>query len=89
MIVILCDSYQDAQDSYWLFLEYIEQTMPIWAVVRAIDAALIIDTDDDIRYMFASFRYRGILFHDQNVEFVEKEIFFEDLYCDERHFDFI
>lgn len=88
MIVILCDSFQDAEDSYWLFLEYIEQTIPSWWVIRAIDEALIIDTDDDIRYMFVSWRYRGSLFKNQNVEFIEKEVFFEDLYSDEKYFEF-
>lgn len=88
MIVILCDSFQDAQDSYWLFLEYIEETMPSYSIIRAIDAALLIDTDDDIRYMFVSWRYQGSLFEDQNVEFIEKEVFFEDLYSDEKYFEF-
>ena len=79
MIVILCDSYQDAQDSYWLFLEFMSETIPPWSAIRAIDAALIIDTDDAIRYMFVNFRYQDLIFRDKNVEFVDRDSFFEDL----------
>lgn len=83
MIVILCDSFQDAEDSYYLFLDYVRLTCPPWSVVRAFDKALIIDTDDDIRYVFIDYRYCNYLFKDKIFDLVEKEVFFEDLYTDE------
>lgn len=85
MIVILCDSFSDAIDSYYLFLGYLEENEMRWCPCRCFDDALMIDTDEDLRYLFIDYKYKNLIFKKNNkeIEFIEKEVFFEDLFSSE------
>lgn len=78
-IVVLCNSYPEAEDAFLQFRSFLKSNCE-WCVVRSIDSALIIETDDDLRYMFMQYQYADPLFADRIVDRIDIDRFFEDLY---------
>ena len=55
MIVILCDTFDDAIDSFDIFVSYLEEHDP-WCIRKVYEPSYCVETDDDLRYIFVDFR---------------------------------
>lgn len=77
IVVILCDSWQDAEDSFDVFTYYLSVYEP--ESVRSInEACLCVETDSDLRYIFTDARMQGV-FEDITVDFIDSGSFFDTL----------
>lgn len=56
MIVILCDSFTDAQEAYDIFVNYLEEMIP-FCIRRTYKHCCCVETDDDLRYIFIDHRF--------------------------------
>lgn len=79
MIVILCDSWQDAMDAYNCFLDFLEQNEPDH-IDHCDSYGYYIQTDDDIRYIFTDYRWESTFEKIMGVEFVNSDQFFDGIY---------
>lgn len=61
MIIIFCDSFEDAQFAYEAFIDFLEEYEP-YRIKKAYDAAYCVETDDDLRFIFVDYRFKP-LFH--------------------------
>ena len=76
MIVILCDSFDDAKEVFEIFLEYLNREC--YVIKQNFKACYCVETDDDLRYIFIDYRMRNI-FKDMTPDFLDVEEFFEGL----------
>lgn len=77
MIVVLCDSYEDAEEAFYIFLDILD--LMFRSCVRGrFEKCLCVETDDNLRYIFCDYRMRGI-FESFTKDLLEKEEFFEGL----------
>ena len=76
MIVILCDSFDDAKEAFEIFLEYLN--WECYVIKQNFEACYCVETDDDLRYIFIDYRMRNI-FKDMTPDFLDVEEFFENL----------
>ena len=88
MILILCNSFQEAREDYALFKDYLYFSAKE-DIREVYNAGLCIETDDDLRYMFVDRRYYDQLrklradtidelkFMAEIYEFFNKEVIFE------------
>lgn len=77
MIYILCPSYQDAQDAFDCFVDYIEHNAP-WELSWVHPAGNLVVTDDDLKYVFIYHRYYPIV-HKKEDEAIDMDDFFNDI----------
>lgn len=77
MIVVLCDSYQDAMELFHSFLDFLmyEEGYNIRHVYYP---SLCIETYLDLRYIFVDYRMEGI-FREMTEDIIDSDEFFEDL----------
>lgn len=61
MIVILCNSFQEAQDGFDIFMNFLETYEP-FSIFKVFESAYCVETDDGLRYIFVDYRFRP-LFH--------------------------
>lgn len=59
MIVVLCDSFEDAQDGYDIFVSFLEDIDP-FLIKKTCNASYCVETDDDLRYIFVDYRFRPL-----------------------------
>lgn len=57
MIVVLCDSFKDAQDAYDIYVSVLEECEP-YSIKQTYNAAYCVETDDDLRYIFIDRRLK-------------------------------
>lgn len=55
MIVILCNSFSDAQEAYDIFITYLEEIC-LFSIKNTYDFCNCVETDDDLRYIFVDYR---------------------------------
>lgn len=82
MIVILCDSWQDACDAYDIFVSFLECYEPM-SIVETNNFMNGVLMDDDLRYTFVDINYLRIfedLAEDVPMDILERVEFFEDFY---------
>lgn len=82
MIVILCNSFEEAQDGYDMFVSFLEENEP-WYIRTTYDASYCVETDDDLRYIFVDYRFEALFKTFDNPDVIEMDEFFEgisDLY---------
>lgn len=77
MIIVLCDSFQTAQNAYNYFVTFLEKNEP-FSIKKTYNAAYCIETDDDLRYVFVDHRMRNI-FRDMTPDYIDMVEFFEGL----------
>lgn len=77
MIVILCDSFQDAQDSFDIFVQFLEEIEP-FSIREVFEQCLCVDTDDDLRYVFIDYHLVNE-FNKMTPDILDANEFFEDL----------
>ena len=77
MIVILCDSYNDARMAFLTFLDFIQENGII--INEVYRHCLCVETDDDLRYIFVDYRMED-QFKKMNPDIIWIGTFFEEIY---------
>lgn len=78
MIVVLCPTYQNAIQAFEMFETYLWEDFPWDPIVKIERSALLIQTDEDLTYLFIHHRFRD-LFDEEKDDIIEEEEFFEYL----------
>ena len=78
MIVVLCNSFDEAKEGFSRFMDFLEIYEPL-SIFMVFEHSYCVETDDSLRYIFVDYRFRN-LFHsfDWN-DFVEMDEFFEGI----------
>ena len=82
MVVILCDSFYDAEDAYRSYVDFLELYDP-WLIAKTYDVCNCILTTEDIYYIFVDARVQTISkwsFDPSRNDFVDEGTFFDNLY---------
>lgn len=82
MVIILCDDFKEATDSFETFVNFLENTQP-WTITSIEHHANSVLTDDDIRYLFIDYHYL-LAFRclgDEMTDIIDCDLFLEDLYA--------
>ncbi len=69
MMIVYCNSFQDAQDAFSIFMDYLETYEP-FSITNVFEYSYCVETDYDFRYIFVDYRMVGI-FSDLGMETVE------------------
>lgn len=77
MIVILCDSFQDAHDAYDTFVGFLEDNEP-WSIRQTFDHSLCVEMEDDLRYIFIDHRMKKA-YKNLQPDYINVERFFEGI----------
>lgn len=84
MIVILCNSFQDVQDSFDIFMNFLESYEP-FSIQKVFEYSYCVETDDDLRYIFVDYRFKNLAStFDDVIDYVDSDKFFEGI--DEYYF---
>ncbi len=88
MIVVLCNSFQDAQDGFDMFMNFLETYEP-FSIKRVFNYSYCVETDDDLRYIFVDYRFKKLaLKFDDVIDYVDMDDFFlgiTEYYFDEHY----
>lgn len=77
MIVVLCDSFEQAVDAYECFVGYLEANMP-WCILNIWNASQCVETDENLRYIFVDRRFGG-LFWKTRPDIIGVQEFFKNM----------
>lgn len=83
IIVILCNSFEEAQDGYDIFVSFLEKYEP-WSIRNTFNASYCVETDDDLRYIFVDHRLKSSFYTFDRPDEIWLEDFFEGI--DEYYF---
>lgn len=78
MILILCNSFEDVQDGYDAFVQFLEDNEP-WSIRKTYNSSYCVETDDDLRYIFIDYRMKNLFFNFDKPDVIELEEFFEGI----------
>lgn len=78
MIVILCNSFQDAKDAFDIFMQFLEDYEP-FSIQKELKSSYAVETDEDLRYIFVDYRMEH-LFDKMTPDILWVDEFFEGLY---------
>ena len=80
MIVILCNSFEDVQDGFARFLDYLE-TYESGAIISDMSEYAYYVVVDDIQYVFTDYRFGELFqsFDDGDIGMMYLDEFFEDI----------
>ena len=79
MIVVMCDSWKNAQEAYEDYISFIDSYCVDWAIVERYDLCCCVHTDDGFRVIFIDRRIAGS-FGESGNDFIGEEDFFEELH---------
>lgn len=79
MVIIICDSWEDAEECYDIFLTFVEDFCPSYSVVSLNDCVLRVKMDDDITYMFSDYHYAPLFEKDPENDIFTPDEFFEGI----------
>lgn len=82
MIVILCDTYDDAKDAFDMFCSFCERYEP-FMIEESDRFSLRVSTDDDLVYIFTDYRFKNVIATEES-DVIEVDEFFFGLYS---HYD--
>lgn len=75
MIVILCNSFEDAKNGFDMFIDFLETYEPLH-ISRIFESSYCVETDDDLKYVFVDHRLKSLFLDCDCVELGE---FFEGI----------
>lgn len=75
MIVILCNSFEEAMDAYDMFLSFLEEFEP-FSIRKTYRVCYCVETDDDLRYIFTDYRMEKIF---DSPDKIDVDRFFEGI----------
>lgn len=78
MIVVLCNSFEDAQDCYDMFVSFLENFEP-FSIKKTYNSSYCIETDDDLRYIFVDYRFKPLFYNFDKPDIIEADEFFEGI----------
>lgn len=76
MIAILCPSFAEAKDAFYMFLKAIQDVEP-WRIQYIYDASYCVETDDDLRYIFTDYRLGALYSKILKADLIDQDEFFE------------
>lgn len=77
MIVILCDSFEDARNCFAAFMDFLE-TFEALSISKVFEYSYCVETDDDLRYIFVDYRFKP-LFREISLDYIDSDEFFEGI----------
>ncbi len=79
MIVVLCNSFQEAQDGFDIFMDFLETYKP-FSISRVFEHSYCVETDDDLRYIFVDYRFKNLArSFDDAIDYAELDEFLEGI----------
>lgn len=81
MIVVLCESFRKAQDTFYEFVDALRDSGE-WVIKEVWPSEYCVETDDDLRYIFIDEMY-GHLFNPYKTDFVGADELFYTLYLND------
>lgn len=75
MIVILCNSFYEAIDSFDIFMEFLNENTP-WSIKRVFESSYCVETDDDLKYVFVDYRFESLF---DKADCIDVDQFFEGI----------
>ncbi len=79
MIVVLCNSFEEAQDAFARFMDFLEKFDPL-SITNVFEYSYAVETDKDFRYIFVDYRFKLLASKfDRVVDFIDYDEFFEDI----------
>lgn len=75
MIVVLCETFEDAKEAFGIFLNYLN--WECYPIKQNFEACYCVETDEDLRYIFIDYRMKNI-FKDITTDFLDVEEFLDD-----------
>lgn len=81
MMVILCNSFQEVQDSYDIFISYLEENEP-GSIRETYDSSYCVELEDDMRYIFIDYRFKQLFLKMDNIDIdtLDVDSFFDGLW---------
>lgn len=78
MVLVLCDSFEDAQNGFGCFLDFLETYEP-FSISKVFEFSYCVETDDDFRYIFIDRRMRKLFYSFDRPDEVELDDFFDGI----------
>lgn len=75
MIVVLCPSFPEAIDAFYMFLKMLQEIEP-WRIQYIYDACYCVEMDDNLRYIFTDYRRKGI-YRNTCADYISMDEFFD------------
>ena len=76
MIVVLCPSFAEAIDGFYMFLKILQDIEP-WRIQYVYDASYCVETDDDLRYIFTDYKLASLYQNMLHADLIYSDAFFE------------
>lgn len=83
MIVILCNSFDEAKAGFSRFMDFLETYEPL-SISTVFEYSYCVETDDDLRYIFVDYRFKPLFHTFDRPDEVDLDEFFEGI--DEYYF---
>lgn len=78
MVVVLCDSFDDAKDGFDSFMDFLENYEP-FSILKVFEYSYCVETDDNLRYIFVDRRFKPLFHTFDRPDEVELDEFFDDI----------
>lgn len=78
MIVVLCNSFDEAKEGFFRFMDFLETYEPL-SISNVFEYSYCVETDDDLRYIFVDYRFRNLFHSFDSPDIVEMDEFFEGI----------
>lgn len=81
MMVILCNSFDDAKDKFAIFMDYLE-TFESEIISNVFEYSYCVEIDDRMRYIFVDYRFENLFVNmeNENIDILSSDEFFDSLY---------
>lgn len=79
MMVILCNSFQDAQDAYDCFVSYLENN-ELNSIRQTYNSSYCVEIEDNMRYIFTDYRLERLFLKMDDIDIIMLDEFFDGLY---------
>lgn len=76
MVLVLCDSFKEAQDAFSDFMTFLERCDPL-SIFKVFEYSYCVETDDNFRYIFIDRRLKSLFHTFDSPDEVEMPEFFE------------
>lgn len=79
MIVVLCNSFQEVEDGFSMFMDFLETYEP-FSILKVFEYSYCVETDDNLRYIFVDYRFKSLASKfDDMIDYVELDEFLEGI----------
>lgn len=78
LIVVLCNSFDDAEESFAKFMDFLE-TYEHLSIFKVFEYSYCVETDDNIKYIFVDYRFENLFIAFENVDILYSDEFFDGI----------